>query len=200
MDELRGRGVEELRRDPITPSDAPKRTVSAWIVAFWAALTAAGCSGAEGEVPLAPLPTDIDPTGSGPVLGRWTLTDLEGDLTVMVTPVGPLCSDSVADHPPMLEGSYLQLEPDGAVRFVLKGESSTDQGFTYDYTDRAGAKSSWIWPDGVEGSTPLGTLLLYGQFLSATELRGRWEIASQETFGDCRQENSGVGTWHALSR
>lgn len=185
----------------------PKRAVSAHLVGLCVALIATGCSGlrpgspasgAEGEVPLAPLPTDFDPAGSGPALGRWTLTSFEGDLTVTVTPVGPLCSASVAAHSPMLDGSYLQLDPDGALRFVLKWESSTDRGFTYDYTDRAGAQSTWSWPEGVEGSTPLGTLLLYGQFLTETDLRGGWEISSLDTFADCRQENSGIGTWRAI--
>lgn len=81
----------------------------------------------------------------------------------------------------------------------MEWESSTDPGLTYDYTDRGGAQSTWKWPDGVDGSTPLGTLLLYGQFLSATALRGGWEIASQETFADCGQENAGVGSWQAVA-
>ncbi|HEX9679931.1 MAG TPA: hypothetical protein VGA32_00650 [Anaerolineales bacterium] len=186
---------------------APKLAVSAQIVGLCVALIAAGCSGlrlgtpasgVEGDVPLAPLPTDIDPAGSGPALGRWTLTSFEGDLTVTVTAVGPLCSNSVAAHPPLLDGSYLQLDQDGALRFVLKWESSTDRGFTYDYADRAGAQSSWSWPEGVEGSTPLGTLLVYGPFLTATDLRGGWEIASQDRFVDCRQQNSGIGSWQAI--
>ena len=154
-EQSRGQGVEESSRDKIAVR-APQLAVSAQVVGLCVALIPTGSSGLrpgapapglEGDVPLAPRPTDIDPAGSGPAMGRWTLTSFEGDLTVTVTPVVPLCTASVAAHTPMLDGSYLQLDPDGVLRFALKWESSTDPGFTYDYTDRAGAQSSWSWPE-----------------------------------------------------